>query len=177
MRVRYIGVHAPLAIHAYHSLTPFQICPPHAHTCACVHIRIYSQCHLHSCTFADTQHYSLPPTYHSKSTYISYSNTWHTRGTMHCVSIEHAVIIIFIWPELQQTSLRSTSLTRTLDPNISFGEQIFIDKNIPIRSTQTLVSYLGSLKKMLCVCVYSSSRWFCVSSLGFSKFWDALRFF
>ena len=58
-------VHAPLAIHTNHSLTPLLICP-HAHTCACVHIRNYSHSQLQLYTFTHTpQHFTLSPSSHS----------------------------------------------------------------------------------------------------------------
>ena len=59
MRVRYIGVHAPQAIHTHHSLITFSICP-HAHMCMCSHNYAYT--HTRSrIDWTFTQHYSLSP--------------------------------------------------------------------------------------------------------------------
>ena len=97
---RNLGVQAPLAIHTTHSHLFVSV---HMHTCACVHIRNYSHSQLHLYTLIHThqQDYSLPPLLITlDSPYILYGNTlWHAHGTMSCMSIPHALIIISNRPE------------------------------------------------------------------------------
>ena len=123
----------------------------HTHMCACVHMQLLRL--TVTLTHMNTLHLSLSLITLINLTYVSYGNTiWHARGKVPCTSIPHALIIIFLRPELPSVLSTIDSLDRS-----AWLEQLCRSANLPRHEHSRFVGHdfiVGPKSRCVYVCSF-----------------------